>query len=366
MCRRRLWVVFAGIVLGAAVAARAQEWRQGNGRVEGSVKNAKGEPIADATVSLRLPGGKGPDLKTNKNGHWALLGIIGGMWNIDISAPGYQSRSIAYNVKEFERNPNVDVVLEPEVQKGPPHEEITVGGKKISKETADALDKGNAAWNEALKAQESHDACRNAPAPGKESGQVVAQCEKDADAAKKTKFGEATGFYEKALPELSDNTALLTKLEMAGFLTQGYGQAEKYARMIVEKDPANTTSWLMIAELEVQKGNLAAGKEALEKVPAEKITDPTVYMNLGIVCYNKNKPADAEQYFSKAIEKKNDLSEGYYYRGLARYQISASMKDKQAASAKRGEAKADFQKYMQIDPNGKDAETVKELLKSLK
>jgi tetratricopeptide (TPR) repeat protein len=136
--------------------------------------------------------------------------------------------------------------------------------------------------------------------------------------------------------------------------------------MITEKEPGNTTSWMMIAELEVQKGNLAEAKAAVEKVPADKLTDPTVFLNIGVICYNKNLPSDAEQYFSKAIDMKGDFSEAYYYRGLARYQLAGASKNKQAAAEKLGEAKADFQKYMQIDPNGKDADTVKELLKSIK
>lgn len=352
-----------------AGALWGQSWRGGHGRVEGTVKDPQGKPIADATVAMRIQQGAsstGPDIKTNSKGHWAILGIVGGAWNIDISAPGYQTKQIAYGLKEFERNPNIDVVLEPEVQKQASKEEISVGGKKIGKETADALDKGNTAWNDALKGQETRDACRATPAAGKESADAIAQCEKEADAVRKAKFAEATGLYEKALPELSDNTALMTKLEMAGYLTQNYDQAEKYAKMITAHDPANTTSWMMIAELELQKGNLAEAKAAVEKVPAEKITDPTVFLNMGVICYNKNLPTDAEHYFTKAIDMKADFSEAYYYRGLARYQIGGSTKGKQEAAAKFAEAKADFQKYMQIDPNGKDADTVKELLKSIK
>jgi Tfp pilus assembly protein PilF len=352
-----------------AGALWGQAWRGGHGRVEGTVKDPQGNPIENATVSMRLQQGassSGPDIKTNKKGHWAILGVVGGVWNVDISAPGYQTKQVQYPLKEFDRNPNMDVVLEPEVQKQAPKEEISVGGKKISKETADALDKGNTAWNEALKAQETKDACRSTPAPGKDSADAIAQCEKDAESVRKAKFGEATALYEQSLPELSDNTALMTKLEMAGYLTQNYDQAEKYAKMITEKEPGNTTSWMMIAELEVQKGNLAEAKAAVEKVPADKLTDPTVFLNIGVICYNKNLPADAEQYFSKAIDMKGDFSEAYYYRGLARYQIGAAAKNKQTAAEKFGEAKADFQKYMQIDPNGKDADTVKELLKSIK
>jgi Tfp pilus assembly protein PilF len=338
--------------------ASGQAWRGGNGRVEGTVKDAQNNPIENATISMRLQKSGvsgGPDLKTNGKGHWAILGVIGGTWNIDISAPGFQSRQISYNLKEFERNPNIDIQLAPEVKKVAPHEEITVGGKKISKEAADALDQGNAVWNEALKSKETHDACRSTPAPGKDSPEAIEQCEKATDTAEKAQFSQATTFYEKALPELTDNAALLTKLEMAGYLAHNYDQAEKYAKMIVEREPANSSSQLMVAELELQKGNLAEGKAALEKVPDEKITDPTVYMNLGIILYNKNQPKAAVEYFTRAIEKKEDLSEAYYYRGLARYQ-----------SKDHAGAKADFQKYIQIDPSGKDVDTVKELLKSMK
>jgi Tfp pilus assembly protein PilF len=313
-------VAIAGLTLSTGIAM-GQAWRGGQGRVEGNVKDPQGNPLPEATVSMRLKEtGNGPDIKVNKKGHWAILGIIGGMWNIDIAAPGFQTRQIAYNVKEFERNPNVDITLEPEVKKEveKPHEEITVAGKKISKETADSIEKANAAMNA-----------------------------KD--------YATARTEYEKALAELPDNMSLLSNIELSAYFDKHYDEALKYARQIVEKDPTNTTSWLMIAELETQKGNLAAGKEAMSKVPPEKITDPTVYMNLGIVCYNKNLPKEAVDYFTKAIEMKADLSEAYYYRGLSRYQA----KD-------HAGAKADFQKYLQIDPNGKDADTVKELLKSIR
>jgi Tfp pilus assembly protein PilF len=343
------------LVLAFGGMLRAQDWRGGNGRIEGVVENAKGEPIADATVSLRWKDGKGPDVKTNKKGKWAILGISGGPWNIDISAPGYETRKTSVDVSEIQRALPVKVQLEPEVKKEPAHEEITVGGKKISKETADALEKGNSAWDAAIKAQEAHGNCRVSPAPGQESAEAIARCEKEAESAKRQKFQESSEEYGKALAELSDNEPLLMKLEMAGYLTQNFGQAEKYARLIVAKNPANDTSWLMIAEIELQKGNLAEGKAAIEKVPAEKLTDPTVFLNMGIICYNKNKPAEAEGYFSKAIEVKGDMAEAYYYRGLSRYQ----------AKNKAG-ARADLDKYVALDPQGKDADTAKEVLKTLK
>src|SRR6059036_2714937 len=127
-----LWVTLAAVALG-------QGWHQGKGRLEGTVTGPKGEPIAGATVAMRLDG-QGPDLKTDKKGHWAILGINGGSWELDVSAPGYQSRKITVSVSEITRIPPMAIQLEPEVQQQPAASQqevpITVGGKAISKDAA--------------------------------------------------------------------------------------------------------------------------------------------------------------------------------------------------------------------------------------
>ncbi len=58
------------------------------GAPRGYVKDADGQPIADAKVELTRESGGGPSTKTDKKGHWAVMGLIGGKWNVDVSAPG--------------------------------------------------------------------------------------------------------------------------------------------------------------------------------------------------------------------------------------------------------------------------------------
>lgn len=305
--------------LTVAALAAGQGWHQGKGRLEGSVTSTKGEPIAGATLVLRLEG-QGPDLKTDKKGHWAILGINGGEWELDVSAPGYQSRKITVKVSEVTRIPPMAIQLEPEVQQQPVEQEvpITVGGKAISKEAAAALEKGNAA-------------------------------------SQAKNYAEAQANYLKVLPELPDNASLLSDLALVFYFDNKPDEALKYARQTVEKDPGNQSALLIISELELQKGNLEAGQQALAKVPDERITSPTPYLNVGILLYNKKRAAEAEEYFSKAIAKKPDLASAYYYRGLARYQLKRT-----------AEAKADLEKSIELDPSGEDAETAKEILKAMK
>lgn len=319
---RRLGIILA--LLPAAVlaggVARAQDWHEGRGRLEGTVTSTKGEPIAGATVALRYKG-SGPDLKSDKKGHWAILGLAGGDWDIDVSAAGFQQKKISITVTELSRNQPVILSLEPEAKQEvqeAPGTQVQAGGKPISKEAAAAIEAGNAAY-------------------------------------KAKNYEQAEENYLKALPELPDNPSLLSNLALSYYFDNKPEKALSFARKLAAADSENTSAWLMIADLELQKGNLEAGKEALAKVPDERITSPEPHMNLGILCYNKKKLPEAEEAFTKAIAKEPDLAQAYFYRGLVRYQ------------AKRlAEAKADFQKLVELEPAGKDAETAREILNTIK
>jgi len=318
MAKWRIAAVLA-ISLTAAAGIRAQDWRGGKARVEGTVKNEKGEPIDGAKVSLRF--GKssrgGPDLTTDKKGRWSFFGLVGGSWDVDFEAAGFQPKKISVELQEGARNPPIDVQLQAVAPAAATHQELMVGGKKVSKETADAIEAGNAAMSTG-------------------------------------KWAEARQNYVKALAELPDNSSLLQRVA-AAYLAEGNAdEAVKYARQATERDPQDATAWRMIAEIELQRGNLEAGRAALDKVPQEKITDPQPFLNIGILLINKKKPAEAEPAFDKAIAIKPDMPEAYYYRGLARLQ-----------QKKNAEAKADLQKALELDPNGPDAKDIRDILKSM-
>src|SRR5262249_36235285 len=119
-----LRVALAAAVTAAVVAPaslRAQDWRGGKARVDGIVKNAKGEPIEGCKVSMRW--GKsthgGPDLTTDKKGRWAIFGLVGGPWDIDFEATGYQTKKISVDLQEGSHNSMVEVQLEPAAQAAP-------------------------------------------------------------------------------------------------------------------------------------------------------------------------------------------------------------------------------------------------------
>ena len=236
--------------------------------MEGTVKNDKGEPIEGCKVMMRWGRSThgGPDLTTDAKGQFAIFGLAGGPWDVDFEASGYATKKISVSLQEGGRNPAIVVQLDPAPKAAAPapaaQPQIMVGGKKISKETADAIEQGNAAM-----------AAKN--------------------------WSSARESYLKALPELPDNGPLLQRIA-AAYLAEGNAKdALVYARQAADKNPSDASAWWMIAELELQQGNLEAGRAALDKVPADKITDPQPYMNIGILLINKKKPAEAESAFDK-------------------------------------------------------------------
>jgi Flp pilus assembly protein TadD len=317
-------VLSLGLAAGLAAAAPAQDWKGGRARVEGTVKNEKGEPVEGCKVMMRWGRSShgGPDLTTDAKGHFAIFGIAGGPWDVDFEANGYQTKKINVSVQEGGRNAPIDVQLDPAPKSEPAPAaaaapQIRVGGKKISKETADAIEAGNAAMT-----------ARN--------------------------WSAARESYLKAIEELPDNAALLERIAATYLADNKLDDALRYARQASEKDPNDASTWKMIADLELQKGNLDAGRAALDKVPADKQTDPQPYLNVGILLINKKNPAEAKAALDRAIQIKPDYADAYYYRGLCHMQLKEN-----------AEAKSDLRKALELAPNGPDAKDIKDLLKTL-
>jgi len=192
-------------------------------------------------------------------------------------------------------------------------------------------------------------------ADSRPSSKETAQAIETGNAALEAKdWAGARESYLKALAELPDNSALLQRVA-ASFMAEGnLDEALRYARQVTDKAPEEWSAWRMIAEIELQRGNLEAGTAALEKVPPEKITDAQPYLNIGILWINRKKPAQAEPALDKAIAIAPDLAEAYYYRGLTRMQ-----------QKKNAQAKADLQKALELAPDGADAKDIRDLLKSM-
>jgi tetratricopeptide (TPR) repeat protein len=307
-----------------AVSAFASEDWRGNNRLQGTVVDkSTGKPVAGAKVKLRK-GASGPDTTTDASGKWAVLGLAAGAWNIDIEAQGYETKQGSVGLGEGQRVPPMKIEIDPmaapvaATPEAAPVEEGKIGGVAVTPEIAASVEAGNKLVSE-------------------------------------QKYKEAVAEYEKAYPSLSSNIGLKLALARAYY---GSGELKKAIVLMEEAykaDPQPQTG-VLLANMYVEDGQADKAKEIVEKLPAGSITDPMIFVNMGIAAMNKKQPSIGVGYFGKAIELDPKRYEGYYYRGLAYLQMN-----------KAKDAKPDLQKVLELAPaDSQDLKDAKEYLKSIK
>lgn len=296
------------LFLGLAAPAAAQDWT-GSGRLEGKVLDADGKPLTQVEVKLDNPGrGGGPTVKTDKKGRWAYLGLAAGNWNIDFQAEGFTTKRIAVALpSENARLPPLEVRLDKAVPKGPPPEVL------------EAIQRGDAAYKDG-------------------------------------KWAEARTEYEKLLAMRPDLATTLN-LQIARCYKQE-GNIEKqleYLQQVLDAEPANSDIRALMAMEAIEAGQLERGLALLEGLDASAITNPDVYFNIGVGFLNRNKPDEAVTYFTKALAVDPAYLDGYFQRALT-----------YLGQQKLAEAKSDFEKVVELAPEGPQAETARKALEQLK
>jgi tetratricopeptide (TPR) repeat protein len=297
---------FIAIALFAlAVPAAAQDWK-GMGRMEGKLLDPDGKPIAEATVKLDLSGRGGTTLKTDKKGKWAIGGIAAGVWNLDFEAPGYPVKKVSITLpSEGERIPPVEVKLDKPA--GPPPELV------------EAIEKGNEAY-------------------------------------KAGRWTEARTEYEKLLA-LRPDLAPTLRMQIARCYSQE-GNYEKELEVLqqqLDASPGDANLITLMAQEALKGGMLDRGMGLLQKIDESTVKDPDVFFNIAVLLLNQQKPEEAVTYLTKSITVDPAFTDGYFQRGLAYLQLQ-----------KIPESKADFQKVLELAPEGPQAETAKKALEQLK
>jgi Flp pilus assembly protein TadD len=300
--------LFVAVALALAVPALAQDWK-GSGRMEGRVFDAEGQPLAGVSVKLNLPArGGGTTVKTDKKGRWAIGGITSGAWQIDFEVPGYVVKKVSVNLpSESARLPPMEVKLEKSAPAGPPPE------------VREALERGDAAF-------------------------------------KAGRFAEARAEYEKLLALRPDVAEMLNRQIAFTYSREGnYAKAVEYLEKVLQANPADQELKLLTAQEALRAGMLDKGLEMLKGVDDSAIKDPEVFYNVAALLLNAQKPQEAIGYLDKAIAVDPSYVDGYFQRGLA-----------YLGQGKAAEAKADFNKVIELAPNGPQADTAKKALAQIK
>jgi tetratricopeptide (TPR) repeat protein len=311
-------------LVAAALPAAAQDWA-GQGRLQGEVRDEQNKPVEGAKITLRIgndrvdPQKPGPkEILTDKRGKWAILGLKSGSWGVLIEKEGYMVSEGQVQVNEY-------AIAKP----------LIVNLKVPPKEVQEA-----------------------AKAPSK-NALAKAALEQGNTALQAKNFGEARASYEKALGLLEvDDPALKSSIQRT--IAQTYYEEKQPDKAIdvlkksLETAPNDADTLQLLVNLLVAQNKEEEAKVYMARLPQGAKIDPTARLNIGIKAYNDKKLDEALKQFDQVVQENPNLADAYYFRGLVYLNMN-----------KTAEAKADFQKLLQIDPNNQYAKEAKEFLGSL-
>jgi|SRR6185312_2968924 len=365
--KTRILAVAAGVVLLMGILTPAVFAQMAT--VRGVCKDMNGKPLAGATVELvNSSNGIKKDLKTNKNGEYFSLGIPAGTYTYHLIVDGKE----VYHLNKVQVDLNspefvIDIDLQKEqanAAKGiglSPEQQKAVQEQKAKQEKENSTVKNlNAKLAIAVPAIKSGD-FDTAITELTEASQMDAtrdviwgnlgvaylgsagkQTDKD---ERNKRYDEAVAAFQKAIdlrkPSMKANDEDAKK-QLGGYYNE---MAEAYARQGKTDDAIKTY------DLAVQ---------------ADPSETARYYYNEGAVLTNAGKVDDAIAAFDKAIAAAPDdpaHADAYYQKGVNLLSKATVDKDNKM-TAPEGTAEA-FNKYLELQPSGQNAENAKQLLASI-
>lgn len=284
----------------------AQGYR-GKGKFKGIVFDEEGNPLEGVKIKFySLKAQSGFETMTDANGKWKAFYVRGGAWNIDFEKPGYMPNKISAQIKEYDRNPDLEVKLK------------KVEGLVITDELKEDLREGNKLFDE-------------------------------------EKYVEAVESYKKVIEESPDTYIVYMNIGNCYFQMEKYDQAEEYYKKVLEKDPKNQESMLVIGNCYSNRGDNEKALQWYNKIEFEKIDNPTVLFNIGSNFYTQSKFEEALKYYKKAVEIQNNFPDAIYQLGLTYLTLEYSQ-----------DAIETFDNYLKFDQDSERASQVKGFIEFLK
>ncbi len=335
--------------------------------IEGDVKGADGKPLKEAVVKIDRKDMKGNyKTKTDKKGHYFYGGLPIGQFMVTLEIDGKD-----VDQQGVQRTNTSESAV------------INFDMKEISARAAKA-NTGAAAGAGLTKEQErsmsAEDKAKYEKGNKEKLAQIAQQKElndafnaaRDAQDAKN--FPVAIENYEKASTldpkqhvvwgRLADCYAALAK-NKAG---------DERDQLLVKADAAYVKAIEIKADAPEYHINYAIALANEKKIPEAQVElnkaialDPTqagkCYYNLGAVLVNTGQTDAALEAFKKSIDADPNYADAYLQYGITLMSKVAIGSDGKMVAAP-GTAEA-FQKYLQLAPDGKDAQTAKDMLTSL-
>jgi tetratricopeptide (TPR) repeat protein len=352
-----LFILALGLSVPMAVA-------QTTGTVKGVCKDVSGNPIAQADVEWTgVESGHTYKLKTNNKGEYFSLGIVPGKYNVKLSKDGkelyrlngipvgLEETDLPFDLKKEQANAAQGQGLTPEQAKAKADAAAKAAAEN---KTVGTL---NEKLNAAKAASDSGD-YETAIATLNEANQI--------DATRDLIWFKLADAYRMSAPKQTDSAEKKNRYEMAA---ADYQKAIdlRGASEQAQKDPDNSAKMAAyynnLAEVDAKAGKTDDAITNYGKAAQLDATHAATYLfNEGAVLTNAGKVDDAITAFDKVIAADPTKAEAYYWKGVNLIGKATLKGDKMIAPDGTAEA---FQKYLELQPDGKMAQPAKDMLASI-
>jgi tetratricopeptide (TPR) repeat protein len=361
---RKYFILPLLLVLAVGLLSAPLAFAQTTGTVKGTCKDAEGKPIAQAEVEWTgTESGHTYKLKTNNKGEYFSLGIVPGKYNVKLSQDGkelFHINGVSVGLDETE----VPFDLKKEATASAQSQGMTPEQAKARAEAAAKAEgekKTVGTLNEKLNAAKAASDAgdfETAIATLNEANQI--------DNSRDLIWFRLADAYRLSAPKQTDPDEKKKRYEMAA---ADYQKAIdlRSANEQAQKDPDNNM------KMAAYYNNLAEAYSKSNKVD-DAVTnynkaaglDPThagTYLfNEGAILTNAGKVDDAIVAFDKVIAADPTKAAAYYWKGVNLIGKATLKGDKMVAPEGTAEA---FQKYLELEPDGKLAQPAKDMLASI-
>lgn len=317
---------------------------QSTGALTGTVKDSKGNPLPKATVVLTRVGVSWTKtLAVDENGKFMQVGLEPREHDLEVKAPGlfpFKER-LRFKVTEPVIRDIVLYTVEEAIAKG------LAAPSTQTDPSAEAENVALKAYNDGVvqfNAKAFAEALPNFETAHKQLTDSLAKAKDDATKAElDKKFAAVERVYGFTLAEVAKEDEA-RRMELAR-------QAVPILKQTLVRDAKEQNALIYLVDmLRLLGDNAEADKYQLE---LDKLMGPNpgIAYNKGVEAFNAGKMKEARPFLLKALEIDPKYAEAYYLLAMCDY-TEMNLKG----------TKQSLQKYLELAPNGKNADTAKAML----
>jgi tetratricopeptide (TPR) repeat protein len=317
--------------------------------VKGKVVAPDGQPVVGATVEfVSTDTGRKYTFKTDNKGQYFSIGVASGTYNVTVMKDGNKIDSANGFRVTLQREENV---LDFDLAKSAAAAEAKLSAEEKSKREAVSKE------NEKIKGLNNMlAASRAASQAGNYAEAVRIMTEAtQADPTRDILWAQLGDAHLNAGKHAADKAAA----------TNDYQQAAVAFKKAIELKPTVGAYYNNLGEAYAKLGQT---KDAIDQYQLAATNDPTeaakYYFNLGAVLTNTGHPDDANTAFDKALAANPNYAEAYYQKAV-NLLGKAKVDEKTGTMVAPPEVATNLNKYLELAPEGPNADGAKALLSSL-